>query len=167
MGIINQRNKMSTKSKAVKNPKAVAKKASKGGNKSKFNKTYKEMIKDILISIEDRKGLSAPAVKSHIKDVFHNDVAAKQFNKCLKGLVASSDVTQKKGHYKMTKDQKADKEKAAKKKAAKVKAKARKDAKKAKDKVKKQEKRDRAKQKKKTVKKTIKKKPKKTVKKTV
>merc|ERR1712000_125318 len=152
MGIINQRNKMSTKSKAVKNPKAVAKKASKGGNKSKFNKTYKEMIKDILISIEDRKGLSAPAIKLHIKDVFHNEVIAKAFNKSLKGLVASSNVTQKTGHYKMTKDQKEDKEKAAKKKAAKAKAKARKDAKKAKDKIKKREKRDKAKARRKTVK---------------
>merc|ERR1712000_663855 len=139
-------------------PKTAAKKASKGGKKSKFSKSYKQMIKDILTSSDERKGLSAPAIKTHIKDVFHNDVIAKAFNKSLKTLVADSAVTQKKGHYKMTRDQKVNKEKAAKKKAANAKVKARKDAKKAKNKIKKQAKKDKAKTKKKAGKKNNKKK---------
>merc|ERR1712000_261209 len=146
MGLINLTvNKMPAKVKTSKTPKVGAKKAAKGGKQKNFSKTYKQMIKDILTSIEDRKGLSGPAIKTHIKDVFHNEVVPKAFNKSLKALVADNEVTQKKGHYKMTKDQKADKEKIAKKKAAAVKAKARKDAKKAKDKIKKQIKRKQSK----------------------
>merc|ERR1712098_996477 len=128
--------------KTSKTPKTVAKKAAKGKGGKKFSKTYKEMIKDILVSSDDRKGLSAHALKAHIKDVFHNDVVARLFNKALKGLVSGSNVTKKKGYYKMTKDQKADKGKVAKRKAGRAKAKARKVAKKAKNKVKRQEKKD-------------------------
>merc|ERR1712000_437378 len=72
---------------------------------------------------DERKGLSAPAIKSHIKDVFHDDVVARLFNKALKILVSGSNVTKKKGHYKMTKDQKTNKDKIAKNKAAREKTK--------------------------------------------
>merc|ERR1712098_630810 len=82
--------------KTSKTPKTVAKKAAKGKGGKKFSKTYKEMIKDILVSSDDRKGLSAHALKAHIKDVFHNDVVARLFNKALKGLVSGSSVTKKK-----------------------------------------------------------------------
>merc|ERR1712034_273752 len=125
------KNKMPVKVKTSNTPK-TARKVSRENKKSKFSKTYKEMIKDILTSVEDRKGLSAPAIKAHIKDVYHNEVIPKQFNKTLKTLVVNFDVTQRKGHYKMTKDQKADKQKIAKKKAALARVKARKDAKKSK-----------------------------------
>merc|ERR1712000_740255 len=159
MGIINYtRNKMSAKTKTIKTPKTVSKKSSKGSKKSKFGRTYKQMIKDVLISSNDRKGLSASAIKARIKDIYHNEVAAKPFNNTLKSLVASSSVTQKKGHYKMTRDQKVNKEKIAKKKAAAARTKARKDAKKAKNKIKKQAKKDKAKTKKKAGKKNNKKK---------
>merc|ERR1712000_576082 len=146
MGIINYtRNKMPAKTKTWETPKTVAKKSSKGSKKSKFGRTYKQMIKDVLISSNDRKGLSASTIKAHIKDIYHNEVAAKPFNRTLKSLVASSSVTQKKGHYKMTRDQKVNKEKIAKKKAAAARTKARKDAKKAKNKIKKQQKEKRKK----------------------
>merc|ERR1712096_37949 len=90
----------------------------KSSSKSKkFTKSYKDMIKDCLQSSNERKGLSTAQIKSFIKELYHGEVvSSKAFNKAMKSLVTASNVTQKKGHYKMTKNQKANKNDAAKKK---------------------------------------------------
>merc|ERR1712058_90180 len=90
--------------------KTVAKKPSKNKNvQAKFPKSYKEMIKDCLKANEERTGLSAHQLKTYIKDTYKNEAQVKLFNKALKGLVSGIEINQKKGHYKMTKEQKANK----------------------------------------------------------
>merc|ERR1712098_262037 len=95
----------------------VAKKSSKNKNARQklFPKTYKEMIKDGLKANEERSGLSAFQLRNYIKDTYKNEAQVKLFNKALKELVSSIEINQKKGHYKMTKDQKVNKKKKKKK----------------------------------------------------
>merc|ERR1711964_195681 len=90
------------KSLAKKSPKV--KKASK---ESRFPKSYGAMIKECLTTVEDRKGLSAKGLQSWIKSTFNNEVKSKQFNKAVKSLVDKKSITKHKGHYLMTKSQKA------------------------------------------------------------
>merc|ERR1712202_63481 len=127
--IFNKATKMPEKN--VKKP-AVKKASKKSSSKAKkFTKSYKDMIKDCLQSSNERKGLSTAQIKSFIKELYHGEVvSSKAFNKAMKSLVTASNVTQKKGHYKMTKNQKANKNDAAKKKEKREKDKARKTAKK-------------------------------------
>merc|ERR1712000_625047 len=104
-----------------------------------FPKSYKEMIKECLKANEERSGLSAKQLKTYIKDTYRNEAQGKFFNKALKALVTSIEINQKKGHYKMTKDQKVNKKQLAAEKRIKAaaKTKARKEALKAKKKKKK------------------------------
>merc|ERR1711900_97146 len=91
-----------TKPSVKKSPKI--KKASKG---SRFPKSYGDMIKQCLTTVEDRKGLSAKGIQSWIKSTFNNEVNSKQFNRSVKSLVDKKSITKHKGHYLMTKSQKA------------------------------------------------------------
>merc|ERR1711964_863564 len=103
-----------TKPSVKKSPKI--KKASKA---SRFPKSYGDMVKQCLTSVEDRKGLSAKGLQSWIKSTFNNEVKSKQFNKAVKSLVDKKSITKHKGHYLMTKAEKATqkkKERALKKK---------------------------------------------------
>merc|ERR1712000_771324 len=137
----------------------------KNARQKTFPKTYKEMIKDCLKANEERTGLSAHQLKTYIKDTYKNEAKVKVFNQALKELVSSIEINQKKGHYKMTKDQKVNKKELAaeRRKKAAAKTKARKEALKAKRAAK----RKATQNKKKTIKKTKKKTTKKTVKKSV
>merc|ERR1712096_386560 len=117
MGIIyltNQQKCQKRMSKSQQSKKASKKSSSKS---KKFTKSYKDMIKDCLQSSNERKGLSTAQIKSFIKELYHGEVvSSKAFNKAMKSLVTASNVTQKKGHYKMTENQKANKNDAAKRK---------------------------------------------------
>merc|ERR1712169_81410 len=115
-----------------------------------------------------RKGLSTFQLKKYIKVTYTNEAQGKLLNKALKTLVTKTEINQKKGHYVMSKEQKADKKKLAIEKRKKVaeKSKMKKEAMKAKKATKRKAKQTKKKTAKKTSKKTAKKTSKKTTKKT-
>merc|ERR1711964_903480 len=82
----------------------------------KIGKPYAEIIKECLSSVEDRKGLSLPALKSWIKATYNRDADSSILNKMLKKLAEAKTITKHKGHFLMTKTQKEN-PKAKKKKA--------------------------------------------------